>query len=281
MFTIAQAGVAPTEQLIDLGCALIEVGQPEADAISEVVSAAPSFFGLSKAEKAKCGLGPTAGYRPYGAEYSNSAERPDEMETFSTTAASTSNGSGLPSGSARNFHDRTATAFSRLEPLAERLVVGLAENLTNRSWLYALQGGLHGWSCLQVNHSRPNKVRSEFINEVHEDGHFLTLAYATAEGLELAQADGGFTGVKTAPNQMVVMLGGIASLMTNGRLRSLYHRVRSVPTCAERISVLFFADLAPGLCQPWISGEFNRTVDIAANVRTNPARFGLQSHGTE
>jgi len=281
MFTIARAGVPPVEQLIHQGCALIELGQPEADAISEVASAAPSFFRLSHAEKAKCGLGPAAGYRPYGIEYSNSPERPDEMETFSTTAASASHSSGLPAGCARDFHDRTAVAFGLLEPLAERLVVALAENLTRRSWMEALRGALQSWSCLQVNHSRPSKARSEFINEIHEDGHFLTLAYATAEGLELAQADGGFKSVRTAPNQMVIMLGGIASLMTNGRLRPLYHRVRSVPTCKERVSILFFADLAPNLCQPWISGEINRTVDIAANVRANPARFGLQGHGTE
>jgi hypothetical protein len=62
-------------------------------------------------------------------------------ETFSMTAASMSDGSSLPSGSGRNFHGRAAVAFRLLEPLAERLVVELAENLTSRPWKEALSGG--------------------------------------------------------------------------------------------------------------------------------------------
>ena len=116
---------------------------------------------------------------------------------------------------------------------------------------------------------------------MHEDGHLLTLAYATSEGLEVRQGDGDFSMITTASNQMVVMLGGIASLMTDGRLAPLYHRVRSFPTCAERTSVMFFADLAPELCQPWIAGKTNRLVDIGAHIRANPSRFGLQRYGSE
>lgn len=281
MATTARAEDALLEQLIEQGCAVIELASPEVEAVAEVVSAASFFFRLPAAEKAKCRIGLAAGYRPYGIEYSNSSERPDEMETFSATAASASQASALPSGSAREIHGRTAAAFRLLEPLAEQLVVALAEDLTGRSWKEALSGGLHRWSCLQVNHSHPSEARSEFINEVHEDGHFLTLAYATSEGLEVRRGDGEFSKITTASNQMVVMLGGIASLMTDGRLSPLYHRVRSIPTCAERTSVLFFADLAPELCQPWIAGETNRSVDIGALIRANPTRFGLQKYGSE
>ena len=97
----------------------------------------------------------------------------------------------------------------------------------------------------------------------------------------MRQANGDFSKITTASNQMVVMLGGIASLMTDGQLPPLYHRVRSIPTCAERTSVMFFADLAPELCQPWIAGETNRSVDIGAHIRANPTRFGLQRYGSE
>jgi isopenicillin N synthase-like dioxygenase len=281
MATTARVADAQLGRLIEQGCAVIELDPPEAEAVAEVVSAAASFFRLPAAEKAKSRIGPAAGYRPQGIEYSNSPERPDEMETFSATAASASQGSALPSGSARNLHGRTAVAFQLLEQLAEQLVLALAEHLTRTAWKGALSGGLHRWSCLQVNHSHPSEARSEFINEVHEDGHFLTLAYATSEGLEVRQRDGGFSRITTASNQMVVMLGGIASLMTDGRLPPLFHRVRSMPSCAERTSVLFFADLAPELCQPWIAGETNRSIDIGAYIRANPTRFGLQKYGSE
>ena len=281
MATAARAGGALLERLIELGQAVIELAPPEAEAIAGVVAAASSFFRLPAVEKAKCRIGPAAGYRPYGIEYSNSPERPDEMETFSATAASASQGSAFPPGSARDLHSRAAATFQLLEPLAEQLVVALAEDLTSRPWKDALRGGLHRWSCLQVNHSHPSEARSEFINEVHEDGHFLTLAYATSEGLELRHGDGDFSKATTTSNQMVVMLGGIASLMTDGRLPPLYHRVRAIRGCTERTAVLFFADLSPELCQPWIVGETNRSVDIGAHIQANPTRFGLQRYGSE
>jgi isopenicillin N synthase-like dioxygenase len=281
MAATARAEKPLLEQLIEQGCAVIELAPPEVEAVAKVVSTAPFFFRLPTAEKAKCRIGLAAGYRPYGIEYSNSPERPDEMETFSATAASASRGSTLLKGRARDLHRLTAAAFRLLEPLAEQFVVALAEDLTGRPWKEALRGGLNRWSCLQVNHSRPSQARSEFINEVHEDGHFLTLVHATSEGLEVRRNDGDFSKITTAANQMVVMLGGIASLMTDGRLHALYHRVRSNPTCAERTSVLFFADLAPELCQPWIAGENNRSVDIGAHIRANPTRFGLQKYGSE
>jgi isopenicillin N synthase-like dioxygenase len=281
MAIMARADEALLERLIERGCAVIELQPPETEAVAAVVSAASPFFRLAAAEKARCRLGPAAGYRPYGIEYSNSPERPDEMETFSATAASTSQGSELPPGSVQNLHGRTAAAFQLLEPVAEQLVIALAENLCRGQWKETLSGGLHRWSCLQVNHSYPSEARSEFINELHEDGHFLTLAYATSEGLEVRQCNGNFSNITTAPNQMVVMLGGVASLMTDGRLPPLYHRVRAIPACAERTSILFFADLSPELCQPWIVGETNRSVDIGAHIRANPTRFGLQRYGSE
>jgi isopenicillin N synthase-like dioxygenase len=281
MATSAQTQKVPLKELEDRAYAIIELAPAEADAVASVAAVAPAFFRLPADEKGKSWFGPAAGYRPYGIEYSNSPERPDEMETFSATAASASQRAVVPPGTARDLHDRTTDAFQLLEPIAERIIVALAEDLTGQLWSASLQNGLHRWSCLQVNHSHPREARSEYINEVHEDGHFLTLAYATSEGLEVREPNGNFLAVTTTPGQMVVMLGEIASLMTDGRLAPLFHRVRSIPSSEERTSVLFFADLAPDLCRPWIAGELNRSVDIGAHIRANPARFGLQRYGSE
>jgi isopenicillin N synthase-like dioxygenase len=148
-------------------------------------------------------------------------------------------------------------------------------------WNQVLTGGAHQWSTLQINYSRPSQVQSSFINEEHEDGHCLTLVYNTAPGLEVRSPDGAFLPVSTAPDRAIAMLGGVASLMTDGRLRPLFHQVRPPADCQERVSVLFFADLAPELCQPWIVGDTNRHVDIANFIRSNPVRFGLQKYGSE
>jgi hypothetical protein len=39
---------------------------------------------------------------------------------------------------------------------------------------------------------------------------------------------------------------------------------------------LFFADINPKLCQPWVSNEINRNVDIGSLVLKNPTRYGLE-----
>jgi hypothetical protein len=55
----------------------------------------------------------------------------------------------------------------------------------------------------------------------------------------------------------------------------MFHRVRPESSCAERIALLFFADINPRLCEPWVRNEINQDVDIGALVLKNPKRFGL------
>lgn len=266
------------KQLVEEGWSEIQLTLGETEILAGVVSAAFDFFRADPAEKAKCQAGTGIGYRPYGIEYSKAADRPDEMETFSTTVASMTH--VYPLRDAAELNRRTAAAFSVLERIAEQLIVAIANRLTNGTWQASLAGGVHRWSTLQINYSRPSQVRSSFINEEHEDGHFLTLVYGTAPGLEVRMLDGTFRPVSTS-DRPVAMLGGVAALMTDGRLQPLFHQVRPSHDCDERISILFFADLAPELCQPWIVGETNRDVDIARFIRSNPVRFGLQKYGSD
>jgi hypothetical protein len=150
MATSAQTQKVPLKELEDRAYAIIELAPAEADAVASVAAVAPAFFRLPADEKGKSRLGPAAGYCPYGIEYSNSPEHPDEMETFSATAASASQRAAVPPGTARDLHDRTTEAFQLLEPIAERIIVALAEDLTGQLWSASLQNGLHRWSCLQV-----------------------------------------------------------------------------------------------------------------------------------
>jgi isopenicillin N synthase-like dioxygenase len=268
---------ATVENLLAEGWASIQLAPAEAASLAEVISAARRFFALPVLQKMTCQIGPAIGYRPQGIEYSNSSERPDEMETFSTVASS--DGGAFLVTEAQDLSRRSMVAFNLLEKRTERLVIALAEALTRKPSNGTLAGGLRYWSTLQINHSRPRHAQSQFINEEHEDGHLLTLAFSTSGGLEIRQKAHAFVSVPAAPDQMVVMPGRVASLMTNACLLPIYHQVRALRDCADRISILFFADLAPALCQPWVVGESNRQVDIGAFVKANPLRFGLPNCG--
>lgn len=279
MATTVRAPGAAFDRLADEGWAEIQLSSEDAQIIAGLVSAALCFFRAAPVEKAKCQAGVGIGFRPYGIEYSRTADRPDEMETFSATAASLALTYTVPEAEELNF--RCAAAFEMLEGIAEQLIITIAQRMTGGDWNQILTGGVHQWSTLQINYSRPRQVQSSFINEEHEDGHFLTLLYNTAPGLEVRSPNGAFLPVSISPDRTIAMLGGVASLMTDGQLRPLFHQVRPPADCEERVSVLFFADLAPDLCRPWIVGDTNRHVDIANFIRSNPVRFGLQKYGSE
>ncbi|MHC2432769.1 2OG-Fe(II) oxygenase family protein [Bradyrhizobium sp. USDA 4451] len=274
MVRTIRASEAVVERIANEAWAEVQLTPLESDAIEQVVAAAIEFFRSPQAMKDTCQIASGVGYRPYGIEYSKASDRPDDMETFSATAASSAHAFDV--SVANDLNRACAGAFRELERLAEAIIASLARRVTDRCFEAALAGGLHRWSTLQINYSRPNEVRSAFINEEHEDGHFLTLGYATASGLEVRRPSGDFLAIAPAQCHVIAMLGGAAALMTDGRLRPLFHQVRSPEGCEERVSVLFFADLAPELCQPWIVGDANCHVDIGGYVRANPLRFGLK-----
>jgi hypothetical protein len=69
--------------------------------------------------------------------------------------------------------------------------------------------------------------------------------------------------------------GQIASLLSGGMIQPLYHQVIANHNVSERIAYLFFGDIDPQACTPWVTTEQNAGVDIGARVRTSVNRFGL------
>jgi isopenicillin N synthase-like dioxygenase len=126
-----------------------------------------------------------------------------------------------------------------------------------------------------MNYSRPRETTSAFINDVHEDGHLFTLTCATSPGLEVKTQSGAFADLLATPSRPVILPGEIAYLLSGGRIKPLYHRVRPDRGCNERVSLQYFCDIDPGACEPWACTVINRNVDIGALILTNPARFGL------
>jgi isopenicillin N synthase-like dioxygenase len=241
---------------------------------------ASSYFRLSPTEKLRDRLPYDSGYRPLRGEYSSSPEHPDEVESFTV-----SHRIGVPidaelSGPGRRLHKTMLGLFDAIEPLVEAITIVVAERFGVQD-AAKLRGGLHLSSILQLNFSRPAETAAEFINDLHEDGCLLTVTSVTAPGLEIQTREGSFVPMLPSPGHLLVMSSEILYLLTGGTVRPVYHRVRPATAFTERMSVLFFADLHPTLCAPWVSNETNAAIDIGERVLKNSTRFGLSEWDLE
>ncbi len=263
------------------GYLILEVSRELQDSIQASFEAALTFFRSTLSEKMTSRLPEELGYRPFGIEYSQLPTAPDQIESFSVAARYSEGRAKLSFSSAQSLWDRLSEAFNMLEHIAEALAVQLATEISSCPFRPVLQGAFHRWSRLQINYSRPVEVASPFINEVHEDGNFMTIACSTGPGLEILTPSQRFVQITTAQGSMVVMPGEIAWLLSGGRVLPLYHRVRPEPTIKERMALLFFGDIDPGACEPWFKNEVNAQVDIGDRVLRSVSRFGLKGFETD
>ena len=211
------------------------------------------------------------GYRPYGGEYSQSSSHPDQVESFTASYR-------VPTPEARlsthgsELHSKLLSIFDRFECAAEEITSRLASKFVGAQ--KDLAGAFRNWSLLQYNYSRPSLATAEFINESHEDGCLLTIMSIAGAGLEL-QSGTEFTPIPASKRQVLAMAGEILWLLTGGTINPVYHRVRTMPSHTRRNSLLFFADMNPAICDPWLLSSINRDVDIGQKVLQNSTRYGL------
>jgi len=258
------------------GFLLVGISKRGRESLQATFDAASAFFQEAPEKKLPNRLPKDLGYRPFGLEYSQSPALPDQVESFTVSRRAPTLISDLPSVGARVLCERMLTTFDILEPIAEAITIELSNKLSGRPMTRKLRGALRHWSLLQLNYSRPTEVSLPFINEPHEDGALLTVAYANGPGLELQMKDGEFIPMTNASENVLVLPGEIAWLLSGGQIQPLYHRVRTERSCSERMSLLFFGDIDPHYCEPWIKNEINVNVDIGSHVLKNPKRFGLE-----
>lgn len=263
------------ERLKNDGFLLIPLTEPACKNVAATFDAAYPFFRAPLDEKNKNILPEELGYRPTGVEYSQSPDRPDPIESFTVDGRADAAPADCKTTAARELCERMLSTFDFFERIAETLTVRLASTLGGGEAGRALRGALRRWSCLQLNYSRPADADAPFVNESHEDGHLLTVSCANGPGLEIQTAGGDYMPITTAPDEVLIMPGEIVWLLSGGQIRPLYHRVRREPDCSERLALLFFGDITPRLCQPWVRTDVNTGVDIGGRILTNAARFGL------
>ena len=264
------------ENLTSEGFLLLNISENAQEKIRAIFDAAPLFFQEDFEQKILNRLPEDMGYRPYGIEDSRSPSYPDQVESFSVSAREHTRTWKLHSANAQILLKLMLDAFGIFESSAEAIAKELANALGSRSAAEKLNGAFHRWSRLQINYSRPKDVVPPLINELHEDGDLLTITCVTAPGLEVQIKKRRFKPIIPTPGELLVMPGEIAWLLSGGRVRPLNHRVKTCPQISERMALIFFGDIDPGCCEPWIINEINSNVDIGARVLVSVNRFGLK-----
>jgi isopenicillin N synthase-like dioxygenase len=262
-------------RLTSSGYVLLPIPEMVASCLRATVAAAFEFFHVNESAKNSSRLAHDLGYRPFAAEYSQSPQSRDQVESFSASAKWASLGNDIRHSEGKLLYMQMLAMITHLECIAEEVIVQLAVQLRGADFGTTLRGKTRDWSFLQANYSRPATTNPELINDLHEDGCLVTLLSATGPGLELQVGAGEFMPITPASDQLLVIPGEIAWLLSGGHIPKLYHRVKSERNCAERLSLLYFADLDPRVCEPWVLNDLNDGCDIGSRVLSNPKRFGL------
>jgi isopenicillin N synthase-like dioxygenase len=243
-------------------------------AIDSTFRRGAAFFRQTVEAKMTTSLAGDLGFRAYGVEYSSSPERPDQMESFTISRRCADRLRQLPNMSGRVLSSDMAHTLEFFASVATSLIRSLAHFFGQDSD-GLLSSAVVDWSILQLNYSRPSRAHGEYINEVHEDGCLLTVASVTGHGLEIQHNRGVFVPVTPAHDQLLIFPGEILYLLSAGLIKPCYHRVNALDYLPERMSLLLFADVDPNLCEPWVTGDVNRGVNIGERVLKNSLRFGL------
>jgi isopenicillin N synthase-like dioxygenase len=259
--------------LLNLGFGRLYVGSDIVRRIEGIYAHAKDFFDLPLAERLAYQLGNDSGFCPYGVEYSGAADQPDPIESFAATPRLPITSVPDRPAAAHALYREMLLAIDLLERLAEPIIIALASTVSRTDQTNTVSGSIRRWSSLQVNRALQVPAGTP-LHQLHEDGHLLTLAFANAAGLEIQNADGVVTPISPEADCAIVMPGEIASLLSAGLVRPLFHRAVRHPRIIERMAVLYFVDLDPRACQPWRLGPVNEGVDIGQRVLSNAARFG-------
>ena len=270
--TAPEANEAYRRDLLEKGYALFALSDEVEAGIQAVYAVAEDFFGLAADLKDSAELPFGCGHIPLGQEHSGDPARPDQVDIFIASARTAPLARALDVVPARHLHAAMMRVFDAIEPLAEGLICHIATQLCGGS-VTRLRGGLRRWSQVQLNRALPTEPGT-VVNTPHEDGHLLTFVHATGPGLELSITNA-FVPIARPPKRVVLMPGSALTLLTGGQILPLHHQVRAHFSERPRLSLMFFADLDPNLCQPWRLDSCNEGVDIGAHVLANAPRFGV------
>jgi len=218
-----------------------------------------AFFAQSEAAKlAASSPALLEGYRPFGAEYSETPDRPDLCEFFAVWPWN----QGLTEVGEWASRCALQRGMSDALPAFAAVANGLIDALRRQINASAPTMEVSPASYLQMNHYRPRDFDEELLQDPHEDGHILTILKSTHPGLEILIGDA-FVPITLPDDAFMVLPGSMMTLITGGRIAPLYHRVRNDHATASRQTLIHFVN--PSTIEetvPWIENAENRNVSI-------------------
>lgn len=240
----------PLDEITDLivcGCQIIRCTSELQETITRVLRCAESFFHSSDNEhKLSYRTEEGEGYRPFASEYTDSPDQPDLVECFSCSLTRSSVKSRLPEGQGLQLYDSLLKAHQVFADFSENITRELFRALGVELPPPSCRFGFLEWSRLQINYGVIERAARELLHVKHEDGNFLSIAFATAPGLELITANGKIYDLWRADNDYVAVIAGeILTSVTSGRVSTGFHQVRRRSDTRERLALLYFADCDP------------------------------------
>lgn len=243
-----EAPLATVSDLIQQGCRVMACTPSLRQLIAQAISAATTFFSSSDELKLSYCTDLGEGYRPYASEYTDRPEQLDLVESFSCSITREAVKMEFPGGPGLRLYNTLLLAHGCFADFVESTTKELFRTLSIDLPSPQFRFGFREWSRLQINYAVTGRATRDLLHVLHEDGGFLTLAFATAPGLELVSSDGRIRSLWWPGQAPAILLaGGVLSAATNERVRTGYHQVRRHAEINDRYSLLYFADPDPRL----------------------------------
>ncbi|MEO6885347.1 MAG: 2OG-Fe(II) oxygenase family protein [Jatrophihabitantaceae bacterium] len=267
--TVALSAVTKAARdIIDNGYAVVKLSELDATRLSTAISTAVDFFQRPEQDKrAHASDDFNYGFRPFGIEYSISADRPDMNECFTLWADRLDK---IPA--ADRISDLTGAFLGWRDALAP-LVRDILDEVAQTFGTDAAPE-FENASYLQINYCLRAPLERDLLQDRHEDGHMVTVLHATAPGLEI-YANGQVLPMLPDADEIVIMPGSVLTLLSGGKVPPLYHQVRN-HSLDDRQSLMYFVN--PVLDEPlygWLDADTSAREDIREHVKNAPKMFGL------
>ncbi|KAK9067708.1 hypothetical protein SSX86_011819 [Deinandra increscens subsp. villosa] len=230
--------------------------------ISKMEEAVHGFFSKPASEKVKVKANPPS---PFGYGCRNIGFNGDvgELEYILLQANSLSTGSetlNVVANQPTNFRCAVDDYIQAVKGLTSGLleILALGLSLPDTSTFSRLIQDANSDSCFRVNHYPGIKPESNQPKPAHRIGFgehsdpqiFTILRSNDVPGLQISTVDGLWIPVTTEPTDFCVFVGDVLEVLTNGRFKSVRHRVMANMSNRSRTSMMYFA--APSLNE-WIS----------------------------
>lgn len=205
----------------------------------------------------------TDGFLPKGGEHAKYTDNVDLCDRFCYWHKHRSLHTGHPFVEALAYQN-IAKSETELSSFAQRLIDGLWDFFRNDDHV-SIRDSSYLQLCLYE--SSYHEDGRTYLQDRHEDGHLITLIKPTRDGLVIFLNDREVS-VHLADDEVIVITGSLLTMLSDGRIPTMYHAVRKPKMELARSSLVYFA--IPDLRHSYTT--------LLGKDRINIAEFADESH---